>query len=321
MPIIVEPFIVSAAVGAPTLDVIRAGIHDMDDCPVLRRIKAFIVDQGLRAVLEHTVRDRQGRPVDLSAYLEISADVPGSESSQSLGIANGSATLRVKDILGAGSNTARNPVWEVAVTGYDPLAGIVRSAKLPASLVERSGIYQLSWAIKDSNGEVILINDGLLSIERSLYPSSNTVLQKDLGPPTVNEIRMAIMDSDPTENQYLLDNLEFGDEQIVQAIVAPVEFWNEVPPPIRKFTTRDFPFRWHWKQGIAARLHIVAAAHYRRNFLQGHADDKGKEREYLNYGQNLWGEYTQWVHNKKVEINLKGFRGEVWSAYSGRSGW
>jgi hypothetical protein len=325
MAIIVEPLHVSGPAGAPALEVVRAGIHEMDDCPVLRRVKAFIVDQGVAATLEHVFRDRRGRAVDLSGYLDVEGAL--SDSSSSLSTVpepggGGTAVLRVKDALAHGPVSDLNPVWELPVTSHDPLAGVLQ-ATLREDIVERAGIYQLSWAIRNGAGKVVLVNDGLLSVERSLYPLKRETLADDLGPPTINEIRMAMMDSDPAENQYLLDNVEFADDQLLQAILEPVQAWNEIPPPVRTFTPRDFPFRFHWKQGIIARLHIYAAHHYRRNALQHQAGgvaiaDKNKESEYLAYGQQLWNEYMTWLYNKKVEINLKGFLGEVRSAYSYR---
>ena len=70
----------------------------------------------------------------------------------------------------------------------------------------------------------------------------------------------------------------------------------------------------------------MAANHYRRNRLQHQAggvsvDDKNKEREYMAEGQRLQQEYSAWLANKKVEINLKKFAGQAWSEYSWRQGW
>lgn len=134
---------------------------------------------------------------------------------------------------------------------------------------------------------------------------------------------MRLMDSSRNEN-LLLDDVEFKDEQILMALWEPIRLWNESPPPIKRFTTRDFPFRGAWIQGVLAQLHLMMANHFRRNTFRGAAggtSDKDKEREYMGEGTRLWEEYRAWLFNKKVEINLKSFAGISLSAYSGRSGW
>ena len=98
------------------------------------------------------------------------------------------------------------------------------------------------------------------------------------------------------------------------------------PPPIERVTTRNFPFRGAWASGALAQLYKMAAAHYRRNFLQTSGGgvsvaDKAKEREYLGEAVRLQSEYDSWLINKKVEINMKKFVGQNRSAYSGRGGW
>lgn len=329
MPIIVERIESGVrSVGRELSLIVRAGLPVLDGCTVLTRLKAFVTDQGVRSVLEHVFRDRSGNALDLSSYLSgavLSLPVSfGSISSvgsaSSAGAAPlGSAALRVRDVLGHGANPTTDPILELVVNGYVPSEGIIRSAQLPQTLVDRAGVYQLSWAIKDDAGRVVAINDGLLSIERSAFPTDEQALMDNLGPPTINEIRMTLMDSSAAEN-VLLDAVEFSDEQVLDAIKAPVETWNETPPPIEVYTTRNFPYRRQWKEGIIARLLMTAAHNYRRNRLSHQAggvtvDDKNKEREYLADGSRLWGEYKDWLLAKKVSENARNFAGGFGSSY------
>jgi len=301
--------------------IVRAGIPEMDDCKVLTRLKAFIVDQGVAATLEHTFRDRKGSPVDLEDWLSTPTSQSASESLSAESPA-GLVKLRVKEFLGVGLSDQSNPVWEVDGEGFDPAKGKVR-ATLEDSMVERPGIYEMSWAIvrNDSDKRPVVVDRGLLSVEKSLFPKDIVNAYKNLGPPTLQEIRMRIMDSSAAENQYLLDDVEFSDDQIMLAITEPVREWNETPPPIRPhYTTRTFPFRGAWIKGVMGQLHLIAAAHYRRNRYAHQAggtgnDDKNREKEYLVEGQRLWGEYLAWLTNKKIEINLRGFAGSFGSDY------
>lgn len=304
-------------------DVIRAGSPEMDDCPILTRFNAFLVDQGVTETLEHVFRDRKGNPVDLSKHLTTQA----SQSSASINTMphDGSLVLRVREWLGHGLSPANNPIWEIQGEGWEPEKGIVR-ATLEQAIVDRPGIYELHWAVLVGK-QPIKIDRALMSVEHSLFPSNLTEALHHTGPPTLREIRMRLMDSSAAENQYNLEDIEFKDEQILMAIWEPVRLWNETPPPIETFTTRTFPFRGAWIQGIMAQLHFMMANHFRRNFLQHSAgggaalNDKNKEREYMGEAQRLWEDYKNWLTPKKIEINLRKFHGDNWSAYSSRNGW
>jgi len=330
MPIIVELLNPETQQGLPEIgQVIRAELPEVDECKVLTRIKAFVVPQGIQATLEQVFRDRKGRPIDLSEYLVPTVSITecsGQSASSSSGGPRpvGSAVLRIKDVLGNGPDPCRNPIWTIPAWSPDPASGLLQ-AKLPATAVEQAGIYQLSWAILDVTGIPVATNDGLMTVERSLFPIKSETLYKDLGAPTLNEIRMEIMDSSPAEN-FWLEEVEFGDEQIVIAIQKPIEYWNEQPPPIEVYTPRNFPFRGNWRRGIIAQLHLMAAANFRRTRLPHSAggvtvDDRNKEKEYLAEGQRLWAEYREWVQIKKLEINLKKVSGQVLSTYSTFGRW
>ncbi len=286
-----------------SIDVITADAPAVDGCPVLKRIKAFVVDQGVLATLEHVFHSRTPPvAVDLTDY--------------------GDVLLRVKDVLGVGSNSTCNPIWEIDATKTEDESGTVR-AVLPEALVGKSGIYQLSWGLKNTSGDLVAVNDGLLSIERGLFALDDNTLYEDLGPPTLNEIRVSYMDSDAAEN-LLLDRIEFSDAQVIQAIQAPVQLWNETPPPLRPtYTTRTFPYRYHWLHAIHGHLLRSAAHNYRRNQHKyvaggGTEDDQNKEGEYTRAGEFLLKEYKDWMRLKKYSINLSLVVGRVESPYGRR---
>lgn len=309
----------SSTGGLPTITgIVTATIPELDNCPILTRLKAFIVDQGSAVTLEHVFRDKTGNPVDLSAWLS----TPSSQSMSQTPA--GTVKIIVKEWLAEGAQPIINPIFEAWGEGISPSNGVVRAA-LTEDMVETAGIYEINWAVLNELGRPVIIDRGIISVERSLFPVSIDVLYKNLGPATLQEIRMMMMDSSPNEN-LLLDDIEFNDEQILLALAKPIRQWNETPPPIMQFTTRNFPYKGAWTSAVLGELHMMAAHKYRRNRLQHSAggvtiDDLNKEREYMAEGQRLLQEYTSWLLNKKISLNMKLFVGQAPSQYSHRSGW
>ena len=307
------------------MQTITAGLPTKDGCPILTRLKAFIVDQSTVVKLEHVVRDRNGNPFDLSQYLPVPNSDSGSDSdSDNVQDGSGKVIVRFREFTGTGIPTCNDPLWQELGAAVDAAAGTV-SVVPPRTLMARSGIYEVNWGVENSDGDLVLADRSLLSVERSLFGYTSNKKYMNDGPPTIQEIRMLIMDSAPSEN-LLLDDVEFADEQILLAITRPLQIWNETPPPIEIYSTRTFPWRGAWVDGILAELYQIAAAHYRRNRLQTSAagvdsDTKNKEREYLAASQFMTDKFMTWLRDKKVSINMKKFNGSSISEYSRRSGW
>jgi hypothetical protein len=293
----------------PELDVITAGIpRSRNDCPILRRVKAFIVSEGVRATIEHIFRDRQGRPMDLSTVDTVSESASISSTEPDTVLA------RIREIMGNDQSTT----WLAEGQITDAANGVVQ-VLLPHGPANQSGLYNLSLAFI-RGGEIQLVNDTLLSVEASLFGKGNGVDQHTQGPPTIDEIRMHMWDSDPAEN-VLLDDLEFGAEQICSAISKPVEYFNETNPPIGlHFTTANYPYRSHWLDAIVSHLLTYAAAFYRRNRLQGgggglQVDDLNKAEAYEAVAKAGWNDYKDFVLRKKTEINMAQCVGSLGSEY------
>lgn len=305
---------------AGELDIVRAGIPTEDGCSILTRLKAFIVPQGVSATLEHVFRDRAGKVVDLSAYDGLLDGTEDSSQVSDSDEADGRVLLRAKELIAVGGGQ-NNPVLQVVGTFQNAPDGVIR-APVPPTAAKNSGVYQLSWAIEDADGDVIAVNNALLSIERSLFSTDSSEVRFSGGPPTINEIRMSLMDSAAEEN-LLLDDVEFDDEQILLAITRPIRYWNEIPPPLSiVYDTRSFPFKDAWLRAIGAELLLFAAHNYRRNQLAYSAggltvDDKNKEGAYLQASQLLREEWRSFVAHKKIQLNAQDFMGSVGSAYGG----
>ena len=291
-------------------DVVQAGIPAKDGCPILTRIKAFLVYEGHCATLETTLRDRQGRPVNLAEVV-----VSESESVSTSQHVAGDIVVRIKEMVGCASGPSK--VYELTGELTDDVNGTVR-VPLTTDIVNRAGIYQLNWAFME-NGRPVLINEGLLSVERSLFGGLDSP-KHVTGPPTINELRMHIMDSSGAEN-LLLDDVEFGDEQIAMALIKPIEYFNEINPPIlQRYTTHNFPWRSHWLDAATGYLMQFAAHNYRRNRLAINSggtniDDQNKEKEYLVASKLMLDQWKDFAAMKKLALNMQACTGSIGSAY------
>lgn len=121
------------------------------------------------------------------------------------------------------------------------------------------------------------------------------------------EVRMTIMDQCSSQN-FLLDSVEFDDQQISWAIRRPVDLWNETPPPLDCYNTSNFPYHYHWCNAAAGELMRMAARNYARNTLKYSASnlqvaDKEKVAEYEQLGKGLLEEYKSWLLLEKRRIN------------------
>lgn len=292
-------------------NVLSAGTSSVNGVALPSRLRAFTFNQGVCATIEWQLHDQNGAPVDLRPV----GFVNDSESS----IANNDfkIVLRLKEQLALGNQ--KTPV-EVEVDVVDAEYGKVR-AQLTSNMVGLPGVYYGEIALVSKVAEehkqpcVIFSNTFYVIISRSTFGDST-----DLGgPPSMAEIRLHLRDSSPNES-FLLDNLMFDDAEIGLAIGRPVMYWNEVPPPIQTYTTQNFPFRYHWLEGICANLFMMVAESFRRNQFSYSAgglqvDDQNKEANYERAGQTRWQAYREWVRNTKAAINLEGCYGEVTSNY------
>jgi hypothetical protein len=309
---------------ADELGVVTPDVPEVGGCPVLTRVNAFLVDQGTSPTLEFVIRDSKGNPVDLSPLFGTSVSSSVSASSGDGVVDYPAVMLRIKEELGRGLWDNGNPVWEVEATVVDPAGGVVQ-ADVPEDVTQNAGIYRLNWGVYDAAGKLRMVSKALLSVERSLFVPLD-IVQRDLGPLTIQSLRGYLRDSSPAEN-LRLDSVEFGDEEILLAFLRPVEYYNDQPPPIDWFTTRTFPSRFHWSRGTMAQLYEMAAASYRRNKQKLQAggvmdDDLNRDQEYMGEAQRLWAEFVEWVPRDKVMRNARLVVGSIGSVYGARySGW
>lgn len=143
----------------------------------------------------------------------------------------------------------------------------------------------------------------------------------------LSEIRLRLRDTSLEEN-LLIDNLNFTDEEILLATKLTIQKFNDMPPrenyPI--FNSTSFPFKSILLEGIIGQLFFMAAEWHRKNNLQYSAggislNDKNKEPNYLQAGQMHWQEFLQLAKAEKVKLNMDLNWGTVASPYAYIARW
>lgn len=290
-------------------NVLAAPVSSVNGNPILSRMRSITVTQGQCATIEWQLQDKDGHPVNLAPC--------GFTDSASATADDFKVVLRLKEHLSLGNT--KSPV-EVDATVVDAETGKVR-AELTSNMVGLPGVYF---------GEMALVNIPALTANTPCVVFSNTFFvvvtrgtfgDSDYqGPPSIAEIRLHLRDSSPHES-FLLDHLMFDDAEIALAIARPVMYWNETPPLLDvTYTTQNFPWRYHWLEGICANLFFMVSEQFRRNQLSYSAagvslDDQNKEPNYERAGQMRWQAYQQWVRGIKAAINLESCYGVVGSPY------
>jgi hypothetical protein len=282
--------------------VVKAGVSQVNGVPTLARTRAISISQGQCATIEWQMLDPTGTPVDLT-----SCNLNATPATHKI-------ALRFKEQLALGNS---RPVPQVDATITNAAEGLV-TVTLTKQLVGVPGIYYAEMVLLTTDAEpcVVFSNTFTLIINRSTFATTGNAG----GPPSIAEVRLHLRDSSPAES-YLLEHVMFDDAEIALAITRPVMYWNEVPPPLdATYNTQNFPFRYHWLEGICANLFFMVAEQYRRNQLSYSAggmsvDDQNKESSYERAGQMRWQAYREWVRATKASINLESCYGEVTSAY------
>lgn len=135
---------------------------------------------------------------------------------------------------------------------------------------------------------------------------------------TENDIRLFMIDKTSDDN-YLLDDVEFTPEEITQAHQLTVDKYNSTLPLL---THVDEIPRYEAILGTAAMLLRMKALNMTRNRLDyqnksGTAvQDKNKGQEYIALSRMLMDEWEPRVKGLKVHLNIEDGYGRVGSSYA-----
>jgi len=272
-----------------TLQIAKARIATTVEGEVIReQMRTVHLRAGGSMTVQWHMIDDQGRSIDLTT-----CQGESSESSLPLDL---TVKLRMLDA----ALTNEDPEFDGFVSDYDE--GLVGATV--DTMITGPGLFRSEFAVLDEFGVLLTSNVFYILVEPSLFLNSPYP-----GPPSMAAIRLHMRDSSPAENR-LTDNYAWTDSEIVAAIQRPVEYWNEIPPPIGIIhTTQTFPYRFHWMEAISGLLMLQMVGSGMRNSFGYSAggiqiEDSNKWQAYEEYGQRRWQTFQEFVRSKKVEINI-----------------
>ncbi len=292
------------------LGIVRPRLAVVEGQQVLSRLQGISVQQGQSAIVEFILRTEAGDAIDLT-----SCDFPGDDTESSSSDADDSyIKVALREALSF--NDVSTPSVVVPGTTYPPGGTGAIRFQLPVAITAAAGVELAEVGIFDSTGALTYSTLLYVLVNRGQFGPN---LQA-AGPPTLREIRMRLKASG-AEDSYLLDNVEFDDAEIADAIVQTVAWWNESQPPIKQtFNTANYPYPFEAMNGIIGKLYQAVAYYYFREDLTYTVDgvtvaDKNKGPTYAKIGEQLWGQYVTWVKRKKASINIDGGFGTIASPY------
>jgi len=276
-----------------------------------RQKRAVYVDQETCACLQMAMRDDSGQNIDLTAYGLCNND----EDSPELGSSESSCVPGTGDIKARWREAALvdKSLYQTDPTVVNASQGIVRSG-IPPQIVSKTGIYLAQFAVLNEDDCPLFMDDCYVYVVHSAW--HDHTLNPQTGPPTIDDVRLSLRDSDPQLNE-LIDEYDFDLGEIAFAATRVVQFWNDQPPTIAaaRFSTKTYPFREIWIEGIHLFLFELIEEYYRRNFFKVSAggtvtDDKNKYREYNSAWKERYQRFKELVMHQKAQINLN--RGWSW---------
>ena len=285
---------------------------------VLARVRSVRGPVGQHMRIQWTIIDSQGAVVNLveCGFPEGSSSSSSSSSSSCVAADEPRFYFRIRENLSLGF-TPEPAQTEFDVYLVDAENGKIR-IELPAAATGVPGVYYAEVAVVDAEGLILFTNVFYVIIERGQFGAARST-----GPPTIAELRLHLRDSSPEES-LLLDNLRFDDAEIALAIGRPIEYWNEMPPPVGgRMTTQNFPYRFHWLEAIVANLFWMLEEQFRANNLKYSAagvqvNDQDKAPDYARAAERRWANWVEFVKRRKATINLEGAYGGIGSNYGGR---
>lgn len=292
------------------VDVVVPGIPRVEGCPVYSRGNVFVMQQGRAPTLRYTFRHVDGSPI---LWSDIAPGVPQ-------GPVDCVCEAKIREAVSPESFS--NPVITVSGVFSDDTS-LIGDFKLATKNTIRSpGIYDIFLGVRPtpSDGDLdpdwLLIQQGLLWVEPSLFRANSRLASTEAGPPTVHDIRRMLMDMGREEN-LAFDDFEFGTDQLADCLTRPVNDWRDSPPDMRDgYDTRNFPFREPWIHATIAHLLFVLGTNYMRNDRPDaggglNTYDANRYEKYMKVSQQLEAEWIAFRQAKKFQANTAAMWGTI----------
>lgn len=306
---------VGSAADAADMNVGVPEISAAFDEQLLSKKRACRLRENQRATLQINMRDKLGNNLDLTGYGFASS----SSSSSSSASDDGTIKVRFRE-----ASLVCPTVYEIGATVLSAEQGLI-SCDIPTQVMDRFGIWFAEAGALNADDDLLFTDEVYLYIEHSAWSSRPSSAVH--GPPSIDDIRLAMRDNSPYENE-LIENYEYGVVEICHAAIRAINFWNEQPPiiAVARYSTFTFPFREIWTRGIKLFLFNMAEEHYRRNHFRHNAggvssDDKDRHREYNQAWKEEFSTYRQMVMHQKARINASQGFGSLGAGYGYGYGW
>jgi len=139
--------------------------------------------------------------------------------------------------------------------------------------------------------------------------------------PIITEKELRIFSMDRPELNTLIDGIKFGPEEIEQAQIYVVDYYNMLPPPTgRSYTVETFPSRALMLIGVWGHLLRGASIGDTINELEYSLDgvqvnDRSHGQAFASLGTAYWQEFTEMSKQVKISRNIEqlfGHKGSEW---------
>ena len=167
-----------------------------------------------------------------------------------------------------------------------------------------NGVWYAEFECWNKDNQLVHTYRAYLCIRKGMTGSKN-------GPHTITamDVRLALMDTSAEANQ-LLDDLEFSDMMIYNAVERCIDEWNETPPSLAvRYDATTFPYREHLIKGAVGYLMQAIAYRYTRNRMAYSAsgltlDTSDKGPQYIQLANMARMEWKAFIAAKKTEQNM-----------------
>ena len=191
-----------------------------------------------------------------------------------------------------------------------PTEGVI-TLELTVDDTEYAGLWEAGFQLLNASDEL----QAEFRVYLELQKSMNYTHSSKNDPITIGEVRMALYDKCPADNEFL-DDVEFTDSEIIYAIRRIVDLWNEEKPVIAGaiYTMATFPYRYHGVNAACGELMKMKGIQLMRNRLPfstggGKIDDKQRANPYIQIGSELIQDYRNWMRTEKARINANNVYG------------
>lgn len=137
----------------------------------------------------------------------------------------------------------------------------------------------------------------------------------------ISERELRIWSMDRPELNTLVENVKFGPEEIEEACINVVDYFNMIPPPNNfGYTVETFPFRallvmgvWGWLLRGAAIGDAINQLDYAVDGVQ--VNDRSKAEMFTQLGNTMWMEFKELAQGIKLTQSINKVYGVKNSEY------